>query len=213
MIKAVCLISGKGTNLEAILKHIDKNNLNLNISSVISDNPKAKGLSIAENYNINTHVIDFQKYKNKKDFDDQLEIYINNINPDIVFLSGYMRILSTNFCSCYLGRIINIHPSLLPKFKGLNTYQRALSKNETYHGSSVHLVVNEIDSGAIIIQFRTKIKPNDTVLSLTKRVKKGEHMIFPMAISYLANKDLKIIDQEPFLFGKKLINPIIIEDF
>ena len=112
-----------------------------------------------------------------------------------------------------MGKIINIHPSLLPKFKGLNTYQRALSKNEIYHGSSVHLVVNEIDSGAIIIQFRTKIKPNDTVLSLTKRVKKGEHMIFPMAISYLANKDLKIIDQEPFLFGKKLINPIIIEDF
>ena len=155
----------------------------------------------------------FEKYKDIRIFDDQLETYVENINPDIVILAGYMRILSKSFCSLYSGKIINIHPSLLPKLKGLNTYQRALSNNELYHGSSVHLVVNEIDSGSVIIQFRTKIKSSDTVSSLRRRVMEGEYIIYPMVISYLANENLKIINEGPYLFGKKLINPIVIDDF
>ena len=211
--KAVCLISGGGTNLEAILKHINKEKLNLSITSVISDNPKARGLRIAKKFNVDTHVFNFKEYKNKNIFDDQLEAYIKNINPDIVILAGYMRILSKSFCSLYSGKIINIHPSLLPKLKGLNTYQRALSNNELYHGSSVHLVVNEIDSGSVIVQFRTKIKSNDTVSSLRKRVMEGEYTIYPMVINHLANENLKIINETPYLFGKKLIDPIVINDF
>ena len=213
MMKAVCLISGEGTNLEAILKHIDKEKVNLSITSVISDNPKALGLKIAKKFNIDTHAFNFEKYKDIRIFDDQLEVYVENINPDIVILAGYMRILSKSFCSLYSGKIINIHPSLLPKLKGLNTYQRALSNNELYHGSSVHLVVNEIDSGSVIIQFRTKIKSSDTVSSLRRRIMEGEYIIYPMVISYLANENLKIINEEPYLFGKKLINPIVIDDF
>ena len=211
--KAVCLISGAGTNLEAILKHIDKEKLNLSITSVISDNPKALGLKIAKKFNIDTHAFNFEKYKDIRIFDDQLETYVENINPDIVILAGYMRILSKSFCRLHSGKIINIHPSLLPKLKGLNTYQRALSNNELYHGSSVHLVVNEIDSGSVIVQFRTKIKSSDTVSSLRKRVMEGEYIIYPMVINHLANENLKIINETPYLFGKKLIDPIVINDF
>jgi phosphoribosylglycinamide formyltransferase-1 len=136
---------------------------------------------------------------------------IKESNPELIVLAGYMRILSDEFCHQFKGKILNIHPSLLPKYQGLNTYDRVLKSTDEYHGSTVHFVIPELDSGPIVLQYRTKIKPHDNPNSLAKRVQQGEYLMYPMAIKMFAEGALRMVDNQAILNGKPITKVRIIE--
>ena len=208
----IILISGYGTNLQAILDEITNNHLPIRILSVLSDNPEAYGIKRAKNAGIPTKIINYHRFKNKAAFHLAIEEYFKKIDPDLIVLAGYMRILSRDFCRQFKGKILNIHPSLLPKFKGLNTHQRVLESGEKYHGSTVHFVTSELDSGPLILQYRTRIRPDDDPEYIKKKVQHGEHQIYPTAIRWFAEGSLKMVDGETFLMGKRITKPKVLED-
>ena len=166
----IILVSGYGTTLQAIIDEIIKNKLPIRIISVLSDNPNAYGIERAKQSGIPTKIINYHDFNNKSDFRQSIEKNIKKHSPDLVVLAGYMRILSTEFCRQFKGRILNIHPSLLPKFKGLNTYQRVLDSGDEFHGSTVHFVTPKLDSGPLILQYRTKIRTTDNIKKLRERI-------------------------------------------
>ena len=180
--RAVCLLSGTGTNLQAILKNIGAGNIPISLNAVISDNPTAKGIEKADTSGITTKVIDYELYDEKNIYHEQLKQSVLAENPDLIILAGYMRILSDDFCETFRGKIINIHPSLLPAYKGLNTHQRAIENNEKFSGCTVHYVTSKLDSGKIILQKKVGIKKNDTKNSLAKKILTQEHKLYPKAI-------------------------------
>jgi len=209
---AIILISGYGTNLQTILDHTINDQLPIKIILVLSDNPKAYGIERAKKSGIPTKIINYNNFTNKADFHQSVENNIKKLDPSLIVLAGYMRILSTEFCRHFQGKILNIHPSLLPKFKGLNTYQRVLESGDEYHGSTVHFVTAELDSGPLILQYRTSIKPDDDPERLKKRVQHGEHQIYPMAIIWFAEGSLKMVDGETLLMGKRMTRPKVLEE-
>ena len=208
--RAVCLISGSGTNLQTIIDNINNEILQIELVSVISDNPKAKGLQRAKREGIDTKIIDYSTYKNRREFDESLEIEMLSINPDLIILAGYMKILNINFCNIFAGRILNIHPSLLPKYKGLNTHQRAIDNREELHGASVHFVVPELDEGPVIIQYQFEIEKNDDRHSLQKKVQQGEYIIYSKAIQWFSEKRLIFDSEKAYLDDKLLLKPSIV---
>ena len=208
----IILISGYGTNLQAILDEIANNHLPIRIISVLSDNPQAHGIRRAKNAGIPTKIINYHGFKNKAAFHLTMEENIKKIDPDLVILAGYMRILSEELCRQFKGKILNIHPSLLPKFRGLNTYQRVLDSGDEFHGSTVHFVTAELDSGPLVLQYRTKIQTTDDPKQLRKRVQLGEYQIYPMAIRWFAEGSLKMIKGKTVLNGKRISKPKILEE-
>ena len=208
--RAVCLISGSGTNLQTIIDNINNEILQIELVSVISDNPKAKGLQRAKREGIDTKIIDYSTYKNRREFDESLEIEMLSINPDLIILAGYMKILNINFCNIFAGRILNIHPSLLPKYKGLNTHQRVIDNHEELHGASVHFVVPELDDGPVIIQYQFEIEKNDDRHSLQKKVQQGEYIIYSKAIQWFSEKRLIFDSEKAYLDDKLLLKPSIV---
>ena len=208
--RAVCLISGSGTNLQTIIENINNEILQIELVSVISDNPKAKGLQRAKREGIDTKIIDYSTYKNRREFDESLEIEMLSINPDLIILAGYMKILNINFCNIFAGRILNIHPSLLPKYKGLNTHQRVIDNREELHGASVHFVVPELDDGPVIIQYQFEIEKNDDRHSLQKKVQQGEYIIYSKAIQWFSEKRLIFDSEKVYLDDKLLLKPSIV---
>ena len=208
--RAVCLISGSGTNLQTIIENINNEMLQIELVSVISDNPKAKGLQRAKREGIDTKIIDYSTYKNRREFDESLEIEMLSINPDLIILAGYMKILNINFCNIFAGRILNIHPSLLPKYKGLNTHQRVIDNREELHGASVHFVVPELDDGPVIIQYQFEIEKNDDRHSLQKKVQQGEYIIYSKAIQWFSEKRLIFDSEKVYLDDKLLLKPSIV---
>ena len=208
--RAVCLISGSGTNLQTIIDNVNNEILQIELVSVISDNPKAKGLQRAKREGIDTKIIDYSTYKNRREFDESLEIEMLSINPDLIILAGYMKILNINFCKIFAGRILNIHPSLLPKYKGLNTHQRVIDNREELHGASVHFVVPELDDGPVIIQYQFKIKRHDDRHSLQKKVQEGEYIIYSKAIQWFSEKRLIFDSEKVYLDDKLLLKPSIV---
>ena len=210
-ISTVVLISGSGTNLQAIIDEVDQHQLPIKITLVVSDNPNAYGLKRAEKANIKTQIIDYGSYPDKFVFNKIVVQRIKESNPELIVLAGYMRILSDEFCHQFKGKILNIHPSLLPKYQGLNTYDRVLESTDEYHGSTVHFVIPELDSGPIVLQYRTKIKPHDNPGSLAKRVQQGEYIIYPMAIKMFAEGALRMIDNQATLNGKPITKARTIE--
>ena len=208
--RAVCLISGSGTNLQTIIDNINNEILQIELVSVISDNPKAKGLQRAKREGIDTKIIDYSTYKNRREFDQSLEIEMLSINPDLIILAGYMKILNINFCNIFAGRILNIHPSLLPKYKGLNTHQRVIDNREELHGASVHFVVPELDDGPVIIQYQFEIEKNDDRHSLQKKVQQGEYIIYSKAIQWFSEKRLIFDSEKAYLDDKLLLKPSIV---
>ena len=179
-INVAVFISGNGSNLKNLISHSLKKKSKFKVCLVISNNSKAKGLYFAKKFNIKNKIIKYSNIKNaeKKTF---LELKKNNIK--LICLAGFMKILSKSFIKKFCGKIINIHPSLLPKYKGLNTYQRAIDNNERYSGCSVHYVNQKLDSGKIILQKKVKILKNDTSKKLAKRILKQEHLLFPKALN------------------------------
>ncbi len=182
----VVLISGSGSNLQSIIDNAD--NIGIKIQSVISNKANAFGLERAKKAGIATQVISHTQFATREAFDQALIQYINTLNPKLVILAGFMRILSADFINVFAGKILNIHPALLPKFKGLNTHQRAIDANEEFAGATVHFVTNELDSGAIILQKSVAIESNDTAKSLAAKVLEQEHILYPMAIKKVLQK-------------------------
>ncbi len=182
----VVLISGSGSNLQSIIDNAD--NIGIKIQSVISNKADAFGLERAKKAGIATQVISHTQFATREAFDQALIQYINTLNPKLVILAGFMRILSADFINVFAGKILNIHPALLPKFKGLDTHQRAIDANEEFAGATVHFVTNELDSGAIILQKSVVIESNDTAKSLAAKVLEQEHILYPMAIKKVLQK-------------------------
>ena len=198
----VVLISGAGTNLQAL---IDASvHANFKIVSVISNNPDAYGLQRAARDNIPTLVIDHREYENRKEFDLALQEMIDEINPELIALAGFMRILGDEFVRHFYGRIINIHPSLLPKFTGTRTHERALAAGETEHGASVHFVTEDLDGGPVIARDKVKIHKDDTADTLQTRVLEKEHLLFPKVVSWYAAGRLQMKDGKAWLDGEAL---------
>jgi formyltetrahydrofolate-dependent phosphoribosylglycinamide formyltransferase len=182
--KTAVFISGKGSNLENLIKFSKKKISPISINLIISNTSYAKGLKYSKKYNIQKKVIFF---KNKKLAEKKIFKILFKKNINLICLAGFMKILSKNFIKKFKGKIINIHPSLLPKYKGLNTHKKAIENNDKYAGCSVHFVTAKIDSGKIIMQKKVRIKKNDTVDSLSKKVLKKEHLLYPAAIKKIYN--------------------------
>ena len=182
--KTAVFISGKGSNLENLIKFSKKKISPISINLIISNTSYAKGLKYSKKYNIQKKVIFF---KNKKLAEKKIFKILFKKNINLICLAGFMKILSKNFIKKFKGKIINIHPSLLPKYKGLNTHKKAIENNDKYAGCSVHFVTVKIDSGKIIMQKKVRIKKNDTIHSLSKKVLKKEHLLYPAAIKKIYN--------------------------
>ena len=172
-------ISGRGSNLKSLIKHSKKKNSLFKIDLVISNNINVKGLQIAKKFKIKNYYV---KYSNKRIFESRVLKLLNKNKIDLICLAGFMKILSRKFIKKYSKPIINIHPSLLPKYKGLNTHSRAIKNKDKYSGATVHIVNEKLDSGKIIIQEKVKILKSDKEKTLKKKVLKVEHRIYPKAI-------------------------------
>ena len=184
--KTAVLISGRGSNLKSLIKYSKTKKSLIRIVLVVSDNFSAKGLHYANKSNINNIVI---TYSNKKNFEDRLFKLLRRNNVDLICLAGFMKILSGKFIKKLNKTILNIHPSLLPKYKGLNTHNRAIQNKDKYSGATVHIVNDKLDSGKIILQKKVKILKSDSEKSLEKKILKIEHRIYPKAIIKLLTSD------------------------
>ncbi len=204
--KIVVLISGSGSNLQAIIDSISAGDIEADIAAVISNRPNVKGLERAENQGIPAHTLDHKDFASRELFDAALIKQIDDYQPDLVVLAGFMRILTSDFVRRYQGRMLNIHPSLLPKYKGLHTHQRAIDDGEKAHGVSVHFVTDELDGGPLIIQAVIDVKSNDTAESLASRVQAEEHLIYPLAVKWFIEGRLRYEDNTPQLDGTPLPN-------
>ncbi|GAM57331.1 phosphoribosylglycinamide formyltransferase [Vibrio ishigakensis] len=178
MKKIVVLISGNGSNLQAIIDACAKGEIDGQVSAVISNRTDAYGLERAKQATIPSHTLSHKDYSDRESFDAEVMKIIDTYQPDLIVLAGYMRILSEGFVNRYLGKMINIHPSLLPKYPGLNTHQRAIDAGDSEHGSSVHFVTPELDSGPIIEQIKVAIEPQESAESLMAKVQKAEHQLY-----------------------------------
>lgn len=183
--RLVILISGRGSNMQSIIRAIDAGELSAEIAAVISNRPDAAGLQTAQAAGISTQSINHREFDSREAFDQQLASVIDSYQPDFVVLAGFMRILTPAFVQHFAGKLINIHPSLLPKFKGLHTHQRAIEAGEQEHGASVHFVTAELDDGPVILQARVPVMTDDTPESLAARVLVEEHKLYPDAIKLL----------------------------
>lgn len=200
----VVLISGSGTNLQAIIDAIEAGEIDGRIAAVISNRPGVKGLERARNHGIETRVLDHTDYDSRAAFDAVLQAEIEHYQPELVVLAGFMRILTDDFVNHFSGRMLNIHPSLLPKFKGLNTHQRALEAGEQQHGCSVHFVTSELDSGAVIGQAKVAIEVNDSAESLSQKVQQQEHVLYPACVKLFCNKQIQMTPQGVMYQGQLL---------
>ncbi|EAS62350.1 phosphoribosylglycinamide formyltransferase [Photobacterium angustum] len=200
----VVLISGSGSNLQAIIDACSAGLIkNSQITAVISNKENAYGLERARNANIEAIHIAPNQYTDREQYDEALADCIEQFKPDVVILAGFMRILSADFVRRFKGKMLNIHPSLLPKYPGLNTHQRAMDAGDNVHGTSVHFVTEELDGGPVILQARVPIFDNDTVEEVTARVQKQEHAIYPLVTQWLAENRLTMSND-----GKAILDGI-----
>ena len=181
--KIVIFFSGIGTNLEAIIKQ--QGDYKYEVIAGFTNNPNAYGIKICEKYNIDCKVIDHKNFLSRENFDREVHIFLDQIKPDFIILAGYMRIMSELLVNHWEGKIINIHPSLLPKYPGLNTHKKVLDSKDKFHGTTIHYVINKLDAGPIIKQEAFKVEPNDNEEDLINKVKEIENRIYPKTISEL----------------------------
>ena len=194
----VVLISGSGSNLQALIDSLGDDSP-VRICAVVSNREDAYGLQRAKAAGIATQVVRHKDYADREAFDTALGDVIDAYQPELVVLAGFMRILTPGFVRRYQGRLLNIHPSLLPKYKGLDTHQRALAAGDTEHGCSVHFVTEELDGGPVALQASFAIAPGEEVGLLTDRVHSAEHMIYPLAVRWFAEGRLRLAEQGAML--------------
>jgi phosphoribosylglycinamide formyltransferase-1 len=190
----VILISGRGSNMEAIVQACAQQNWSARIAAVISNKATAGGLEFAASHGIATAVVDHKQFDSREAFDTELARVIDSYQPDLVVLAGFMRILTEGFVRHYDGRLLNIHPSLLPAFPGLHTHERAIEAGCKLAGATVHLVTPELDHGPIVIQAAVPVLVDDTGDTLSARVLKQEHQIYPRAVRWFVDGDLSVAD-------------------
>jgi len=198
----VILISGRGSNMEALIAARDAGTLPVNIAAVISNRPAAQGLETAEKAGITAHYIDHKAFAERDAFDAALAECIDGFTPDLVVLAGFMRILSDGFVRHYAGRLMNIHPSLLPAFPGLHTHRRALEEGVRIHGCTVHFVTPALDHGPVIIQAAVPVLDSDDEATLATRVLRQEHRIYAQAVRWFAEGRLRLDDGRVRLAGE-----------
>lgn len=205
--RIVVLLSGSGTTLQSMIDA----KLPATIVAVVSNQADAYGLDRAKEADIPTHTLPHTDYTSRENFDSDLQQLIDRYQPNLVVLAGFMRIFSEQFVVHYAGRLINIHPSLLPDYKGMHTHQRVMDKGEPLHGSSVHFVTAELDGGPILLQARLPILPSDSVESLELRIKTKEHLIYPTAISWFAEGRIELKDNTIYMDGNKMNGPVVMD--
>jgi phosphoribosylglycinamide formyltransferase-1 len=189
----VILISGRGSNMEAIVRALETERWPARIAAVISNKPDAKGLEFAQARGIPTAVVANKEFASREAFDAALRDVIDGFAPDLVVLAGFMRILTAPFVEHYAGRMLNIHPSLLPLFPGLHTHRQALDAGVTEHGATVHFVTAELDHGPSVLQARIDVVPGDTEESLAQRLLEKEHVIYPQAVRLFIEDRLDVV--------------------
>lgn len=191
----VVLISGRGSNLEAVLNAAQREQwpttLEAAVAAVISNRPDAPGLAIAKRHGVATDVVDHRQFRERDDFDNALAAAIDRHRPDLIVLAGFMRVLGVDFVRRYAGRLINIHPSLLPAFPGLRTHEEALAAGVRIHGATVHFVSEQVDAGAIIAQAAVPVRADDDVAALAARVLEQEHRLLPHALRLLLEERVR----------------------
>jgi phosphoribosylglycinamide formyltransferase-1 len=207
-INVVALISGRGSNLQSLINAQQQGKLNVEFSSVISNRDDAAGLQFCERANIPTTVINHTLFKDRLSYDKELIKEIDRHNPYLIILAGFMRILSPEFVAHYSGRLVNIHPSLLPNFKGLHTHQQALDAEATEHGASVHFVTEELDGGPILMQTAVKVKESDDADTLSQRVLKQEHKLYPAAVQLIAERRVELKNGKLYVDDSELKQPL-----
>jgi len=207
----VVLISGRGSNLKAILDAIEAGDLPAQVTAVISSSAGARGLAHAQRHNIDTLALDAADYPERSDYDRALQGLIERFNPDLVVLAGFMRVLTPGFVRHFAGRIINIHPSLLPALRGLRTHRRALAAGAREHGASVHLVTEELDGGPVIAQVRVPVLADDDAATLAARVLREEHRLYPQTLRWLAEGRIRWDGQQLLFDDRPLTQPLQLE--
>jgi len=210
-LSAVVLISGGGSNLQAIVDAIAAGTLDLDVRGVISNRPQAYGLERAKAAGIEARVLDHRDFADRAHYDDALARMVAEYAPGVIILAGFMRILSAGFVTRFEGRILNIHPSLLPRYPGLDTHRRVLEAGDTEHGVTVHFVTAELDGGPPVLQGRVPVLPDDDAGRLAARVLEVEHRIYPEALRLLAGGRLSWHDGRAFLDGQPLKKPLQFE--
>ncbi|KWF24029.1 phosphoribosylglycinamide formyltransferase [Burkholderia pseudomultivorans] len=192
MKKLVILISGRGSNMEAIVRACAQERWPAQVAAVIANRPDAAGLAFAASHGVATAVVDHRSFDSRDSFDAALAAEIDRFAPDLVVLAGFMRILTPEFVRRFEGRLLNIHPSLLPSFKGIHTHQQALDAGVALHGASVHFVIPELDSGAIVAQGAVPVRAGDDAAALAQRVLAVEHVLYPRAVRWFVEGRLRL---------------------
>ena len=211
--RLVVLISGRGSNLQAILDQAASGELPVKVAAVISNRPGVQGLERARQSGVLALELDHKNFADRPAFEAALIELIDRHQPDLVALAGFMRVLTPGFTDHYRGRLLNIHPSLLPKFRGLHTHERALAAGETEHGASIHFVSAELDGGPVIVQAKVPVLPGDDPDTLAARVLEQEHRLYPLAIRWFAEGRLRLDGERLWFDGKPLAEPLRLEDF
>ncbi|WP_372987566.1 phosphoribosylglycinamide formyltransferase [Marinobacter sp.] len=210
--KILVLVSGSGTNLQALIDASRERDFPGQITAVGSNRPGAFALERAAQANIETFVVDHKGFESREEFDAALMADIRRHNPDLIVLAGFMRILTTDFVRAFRGKMLNIHPSLLPKYTGLNTHQRAIEAGDTLHGVSVHFVTEELDGGPVIAQAEVQVAPDDTPESLAEKVQEKEHILYPIVVRWFCEGRIQLGSDYILFDGEILKAPMRLPD-
>jgi len=207
--KAAVLISGSGSNLQSFIDKAAANEIDLDLCVVFSNKPDAFGLNRARDAGIATECLDHGAFADRESFDRAVADILDTYAPDLLILAGFMRILSPWFVQHHEGRVLNIHPALLPAYPGLDTHQRVLDAGEEWHGSTVHFVTEVLDGGPLVLQGRLAVNPDETAAELCARVQSLEHQIFPLAAHWFAQGRIEVRDGQMWMDGKRLEAPVV----
>lgn len=202
------LISGRGSNMRVIAERAAAGNLPVDVRVVVSDKPAAEGLQIAQAMNIATRVLEPRSFPDRSAYDRALVELLAQYQPQLIVLAGFMRILTPHFIGAFAARMLNVHPSLLPKYPGLHTHRRCLEAGDAAHGASIHFVTEQLDGGPVVLQADVPVLPGDTETTLSARVQQAEHRIYPQAIDWFARGRLLLKDGRAWLDGKPLDPPL-----
>lgn len=209
--RVAVLISGEGSNLQALLDAASRHELGAQIAVVVSNRAAARGLNRARDAGVATRHLGGKDVA-REAYDEALAALLAPFAPDLLVLAGFMRILTPPFIERFAGRILNIHPSLLPSFPGLDTHRRVLEAGEHWHGATVHFVTVDLDAGPAVLQYRLPVRADDTIESLTARVHVGEHLILPRAVEWFVGGRLRLTNGSVMLDGTRLPQPVIMEE-
>ncbi len=206
--RILVLASGSGTNLQALIDASRERDFPGQIVAVGCNRPGAFALERAAQANVESFVVDHTRYDSREEFDAALMAEIRRWNPDVIVLAGFMRILTTDFVRTFRGIMLNIHPSLLPKYTGLNTHARALEAGDTLHGVSIHFVTEELDGGPVIAQAEVEVAPDDTPESLAEKVREKEHILYPIVVRWFCEGRIQLHDDQVLFDGEPMPAPM-----